>query len=303
LPKIIIGTEALTKYYGKVVGVEGLNLEVEEGELFGFLGPNGAGKTTTIRLVMGMLKPNRGRASVLGLDAWRQSVEVKRLVGYLPGEPAFYPRMTGEEMVRFVASFDGNGEDSGRELAGRLELDSGHLGRKVGGYSRGMRQKLALVLAMQKRPPLLLMDEPTNALDPLTQHILYEILNEYRDTGTTLLFSSHNLPEVERLADRVGIIKEGHLVDTERIENLRSKRLRSVEIIFSGDVPDGLETIPGVSELERAGNRVQLKLRGDVNQLLKRVAQYDVADFSVTHASLEDVFLEFYGQGKSGGAV
>jgi ABC-2 type transport system ATP-binding protein len=303
LPENVISTESLTKYYGKVVGVEGLNLEVQEGELFGFLGPNGAGKTTTLRLLMGLLRPTAGHAEVLGLDAWRQSVAVKKLVGYLPGDASLYSWMTGESLIRFIAKFNGHSEKEGFELAERLELDSGHLGRKVGGYSRGMRQKLALVLAMQKRPPLLLMDEPTNALDPLTQHILYEILNEYRETGTTLLFSSHNLPEVERMADRVGIIKEGHLVDTERIENLRSKRLRSVEIIFSGDVPDGLETIPGILELERSGNRVQLKLRGGVNQLLKRVAQYDVVDFSVTHASLEDVFLEFYGQGKSGGAV
>lgn len=297
MPKSVIATESLTKYYGKVVGVEGLDLEVQEGELFGFLGPNGAGKTTTLRLLMGLLRPTSGRAEVLGLDAWRQSVEVKEKVGYLPGEAALYSRMTGEALIRFVAKFNNHAESEGFELAARLELDREHLRRKVAGYSRGMKQKLAVVLALQKRPPLLLMDEPTNALDPLIQHILYEILNEYKETGTTVLFSSHNLPEVERMAERVGIIRDGNLVGTERIETLRSKRLRNVEIIFSGEVPEGIDALPGVTDLERAGNRIQLKLRGDINQLLKRIAQYEVADFSVTHASLEDAFLEFYGRG------
>lgn len=290
----VIKTESLTKFYGKTLGVEDLFMEVEKGELFGFLGPNGAGKTTTIRLIMGMLRPNRGHASVLGLDSWRESVDVKRLVGYLPGEPAFYPRMTGEEMVRFVSSFDDRGEDSGRELAGRLDLD---LGKKVEGYSRGMKQKLAVVLALMKHPPLLIMDEPTNGLDPITQHVLYEMLNELREGGTTLLFSSHNLPEVERLADRVGIIRNGHLVGIERIEALRNKRLRNVEAIYAAEPPEGLGHLAGVTDFERVGNRVQLKFKGDLNALLALVTRGELLDLSIGHASLEDVFLEFYGQG------
>jgi ABC-2 type transport system ATP-binding protein len=166
-----------------------------------------------------------------------------------------------------------------------------------------MKQKLAIILALMKKPPLLIMDEPTNALDPLTQHILYDILNEYREKGTTMLFSSHNLPEVERICDRVGIIREGHLVTTERIEDLRSMRLRNVEIIFAGGVPDGLGGLPGVSDLEvQAGNRVQFKFKGEIDRLIKRIAQHDVADFSVGHASLEDVFLEFYGHGEGDGS-
>ena len=296
-----IRTESLTKHYGKVVGVEDLALEVEEGEVFGFLGPNGAGKTTTLRCLMGLLRPTAGRAIVLGLDAWKETVRVKEKVGYLPGDAALYARLTGEGTISFVAGFDNRGEEAGRELASRLDLV---IDRKVGGYSKGMKQKLAIVLALMKKPPLLIMDEPTNALDPLTQHILYDILNEYREAGTTILFSSHNLPEVERICDRVGIIREGQLVGTERIEDLRSMRLRNVEIIFAGSVPDGLDSLPGVSDLDvQAGNRVQLKLKGDINPLLKRVAQYEVADFSVGHASLEDVFLEFYGRGEREDAV
>jgi ABC-2 type transport system ATP-binding protein len=292
----VIRTESLTKYYGKVVGVEDLALEVEEGEVFGFLGPNGAGKTTTLRCLMGLLRPTAGRAMVLGMDAWKETVSVKRKVGYLPGDAALYGRLTGEATIGFVARFNGHGEDLGRRLASRLDLV---LDRKVSGYSKGMKQKLAIVLALMKEPPVLMMDEPTNALDPLTQHTLYDILNEYRQAGTTILFSSHNLPEVERICDRVGVIREGHLAGTERIEDLRSMRLRNVEIIFTRGVPEGLDALPGVSGFEvQAGNRVQLKLKGDIDPLLKKVAQHEVADFSVSHASLEDVFLEFYGQGK-----
>ncbi|MBU4193756.1 MAG: ABC transporter ATP-binding protein [Actinobacteria bacterium] len=293
----VVATESLTKYYGKVVGVEELALEVFEGELFGYLGPNGAGKTTTLRLLMGMLRPNSGTATVLGLDAWKESVSVNAEVGYLPGDAPLYERMTGESHIRFIARFNDHGCQEGFRLAECLGLETD---RKVSGYSRGMKQKLALILALMKKPPLLIMDEPTNGLDPLVQQTVYEILNEYREDGSTVLFSSHNLPEVEKICDRVGVIREGHLVGTERIEDLRNKRLRNVEIIFSGEVPEDLGELPGVTDLEWAGNKVQLKLRGDMNPLLRTIAQYEVADFSVGHASLEDVFLEFYGRGGAG---
>jgi len=297
MDKKVISTESLTKHYGKVVGVEELALEVFEGELFGYLGPNGAGKTTTLRLLMGMLRPNGGTATVLGLDAWNDSVAVNALVGYLPGDAPLYESMTGEGHIRFIAGFNDHGEKEGFRLAERLGLE---LDRKVSGFSRGMKQKLALILALMKKPPLLLMDEPTSGLDPLVQQTVYEILNEFREDGSTVLFSSHNLPEVEKICDRVGVIREGHLVGTERIEDLRNKRLRNVEIIFSGEMPDNLGELPGVTGMERAGNRVQLKLKGEIDPLIKMVARYEVADFSVSHASLEDVFLEFYGRGEGG---
>ena len=297
MDKKVITTESLTKHYGKVVGVEELALEVFEGELFGYLGPNGAGKTTTLRLLMGMLRPNGGTATVLGLDAWKDSVAVNALVGYLPGDAPLYERLTGEGHIRFIAGFNDHGEKEGFRLAERLGLE---LDRKVSGFSRGMKQKLALILALMKKPPLLLMDEPTSGLDPLGQQTVYEILNEYREDGSTVLFSSHNLPEVEKICDRVGVIREGRLVGTERIEDLRNTRLRNVEIIFSDEVPGNLGELPGVTDLEWAGNRVQLKLKGEIDPLIKMVARYRVADFSVSHASLEDVFLEFYGRGKGG---
>lgn len=295
----VIHTDSLTKYYDKVLGVEDLDLVVEEGEAFGYLGPNGAGKTTTIRLLMGMLRPTRGSATVLGMDSWRESVPIKARIGYLPGDVALYPRLTGEEHVGYIARFGGRGEERGRALAERLELD---ISRRVSGYSKGMKQKLSIILALMKRPELLVMDEPTNALDPIMQHALYDILNEYREDGTTILFSSHNLPEVERICDRVGIIRAGRMVTTERIEDLRSMRLRNVEVIFADGVPAGLEAMHGVTDLEsQAGNRVQLKFKGDIDELIKKVARHRIADITVSHASLEDIFMEFYG-GASGAA-
>src|SRR5450759_3458134 len=248
MPDTVIKTSELTKLYGTVVGVRDLELEVERGEVFGFLGPNGAGKTTTLRLLMGLLRPSAGKADVFGLDAWKDSVAVKEKVGYLPGEAALYERMTGIGHIKFVANFNGNGEEEGFNLAERLELE---LERKVQTFSRGMKQKLAIILALMKNTPLIIMDEPTNALDPITQKLLYDILNERRNDGATILFSSHNLPEVERMADRVGIIRQGTLAGTERIEDMRAKRLRNVEVIFDGELPAGSSPSKMTSTLRR----------------------------------------------------
>ena len=292
-----IATEGLTKHYGAVVGVDDLDLEVRAGEVFGFLGPNGAGKTTTIRLLMGLLYPTRGRASILGLDCWSDTVAVKRKVGYLPGETALCNRLTGEELISFIAGFSDGGTEHAERLAERLELD---LTRRVRESSRGMKQKLALVLSLMKSPPVLIMDEPTSGLDPLTQVTLYEILNEYREAGTTILFSSHNLFEVERICDRVGIIREGGLVATESIDGLRAKRVRHVEVAFLDGIPDGLASWPGVADVEGAGSRAEFKYKGDIDRLVKSISAYRVADLSVAHASLEDVFLEYYGGGVAG---
>ncbi|MBN2169071.1 MAG: ABC transporter ATP-binding protein [Actinobacteria bacterium] len=293
----VVVTEGLTKHYGTTVGVEDLALEVEEGEIYGFLGPNGAGKTTTLRLLLGLIEPTGGKGEVLGYDIWHQSVEVKRIVGYLPGDPALYPELTGEAHIRFISKFNGHDERNGRELATRLELE---LDKRIEDYSRGMKQKLALVLALMKKPSVLIMDEPTNALDPLTQHVLYDLLREYRNEGTTVLFSSHNLPEIERVCSRVGIIRDGHLSRAERIEDLGAKRIRTVEVVFENEVPRGFDNIPGVSEVKIDQDRLELKLKGDINPLLRKIAQYEIVDLSFTHASLEDIFLEFYGKNEGG---
>jgi ABC-2 type transport system ATP-binding protein len=294
-----IVTRELTKHYGPVVGIDDVDLEVRAGEVFGFLGPNGAGKTTTMRLLMGLLFPTRGGASILGLDCWKDSVAVKRKVGYLPGEVALYSKLTGSELIAFVAGFDSGDESTGLELAERLGFD---LSRRVREASRGMKQKLALTLALMKKPPVLIMDEPTSGLDPLTQRAIYDILSEYRESGTTILFSSHNLFEVERICDRVGIIREGRLVATESIEELRTKRLRHIEVAFADGIPAGLAAVPGVTDIQETGKRVRFKYRGDIDRLIKAIAAYEVSDLSIAHATLEDVFLEFYGTETGGEA-
>lgn len=300
LPEAVIRAESLTKYYGAVKGVDSLDLEVAPGEVFGYLGPNGAGKTTTIRVLLGFLRPTSGKASVFGLDSWSRSVEIKSRVGYLPGEGGLYRRLTGDEHIRYVSRFNGpEAEAWGRELAARLELETE---RPVSDFSRGMKQKLAIVLALMKKPDLLIMDEPTNALDPLTQHTLYEVLGERRDAGATILFSSHNLHEVERIADRVGIIREGTIVATERMDELYQKRLHKVEVAFAGDIPDGLDRVPGIAELEReTGDRAHITFKGDINPLVRYLAEHELAELSITHGSLEDIFLEYYGGKPAGG--
>jgi beta-exotoxin I transport system ATP-binding protein len=296
--QIAISARGLTKYYGKTVGIEGLDLDVYQGELFGFLGPNGAGKTTFMRTLMGIFKPTRGTATVLGHDCWKDSVAVNREVGYLSGSAQLYDNLTGEEHIEFVSRFNGIGKDPGHSLAKRFELE---LDRKVQGYSSGMKQKLALILVLMKDSPLLIMDEPTNALDPLMQQKLNQVLRERKEGGTTILFSSHNLPEVERIADRVGAIREGHLVGTERIEDLRSKRLRNIEVIFNGAAPETLAGMEGVSNFTQvAGNRVQFRYKGAMNPLVRALASNDIADLNIGHASLEDVFMEFYGSEEGG---
>ncbi len=290
----VIKTDSLTKYYGKVTGILNLNLNVYEGEIFGFLGPNGAGKTTTMRLLMGLLRPSAGNAYILGLNCWSRRVQIAKLVGYLPGEPRLYSRLTGEEHINFISGFGHTDRSYALQLAGLFELN---LNRRVEEYSRGMKQQLALILALMRRPKLLIMDEPTSGLDPLIQYLLYEILQNFRENGTTIMLSSHNLPEVERVCSRVGIIKEGELVALESIDDLRNKRIRNIDVTFENKVPSELEQIPGVVKLEKSANRARLKMVGDLNPLIAALSKYRLSDLGISHASLEDIFLEFYENG------
>ncbi len=291
----VIKTEGLTKYYGKVTGVRDLNLSIHSGEIFGFLGPNGAGKTTTMRLLVGLLRPSAGKAYVLGKDSWSKRVEIARDTGYLPGETRLYARLTGIEHINFVAGFGHADRSFALKLASRFELD---LNRRTEEYSRGMKQQLALILALMKRPRILIMDEPTSGLDPLMQYLLYEILNDFRDNGTTIMLSSHNLPEVERVCNRVGIIKDGSLVAVESIEDLRNKRIRNIEVTFENGIPPQLETIAGIIEIEMSANRARIKTSGNLNPLIALLSKHRISDLSISHASLEDVFIEFYEKGR-----
>ena len=290
----VIRTRALTKMYGKVVGLQSLDLEVLPGEIFGFLGPNGSGKTTTIRLLTGFLHPTSGSTTVLGMDAWRDSTKIKARIGFLPDYPSLYPNFTGEELLDYMAHLSDGVEPSWRRaLCDRLELSQGDLRRKIKGYSRGMQQKLAIVLVLQHNPTLLIMDEPTEGLDPLMQQALFHLLEEFQQQGGTVFMSSHILPEVERLCHRVGIIRRGTLVTVETVDSLRGYQVRQMEVILSQEPPQDLE-LPGATVVHRDGKSLRLLVRGELNTLLKALTNLGVEDMVFEQAHLEDIFLDLY---------
>jgi ABC-2 type transport system ATP-binding protein len=291
---LAIETQKLTKSYGrKARGIEEVDLAVEEGEVFGFLGPNGAGKTTTVRTLLGFLRPTGGRGEVFGLDIRKDSVEVRARVGNLPGEFALEDKMTGEGLLRFFARLRGV-KDLGyaRELAERLGAE---LHRPMRRLSRGNKQKIGLVQAMFHRPPLLMLDEPTGGLDPLVQEEFLDIIEEVKAEGRSVFFSSHNLAEVERVCDRVGIIRGGRLVAVETTETLVDKSFRHVVLTFAEDVdPKPFEALSGVKDLRAGGNRIAFTLYDDLDEMVKLAASHELVNMEYERPSLEEVFLTYY---------
>ncbi len=288
-----IDTEALTKDYGAGHGVFDLGLEVAEGEVFGYLGPNGAGKTTTIRLLMGLIRPTRGSATIFGLDCQSQAVEVKRHVGYVPGElPQFGP-LRGREIIAYLGSMAGGVDQAHvRELGERLELD---LNRRFREYSTGNKKKLALVIAFMNRPRLLILDEPTSGLDPLNQQQFYAMVREAQQGGATVFLSSHVLSEVQHVCDRVGIIRSGRLVNVANLEDLHEIRMHRVEIEFDGQVPaDAIRDAEGVSDLVVENHRARCVVRGSFEPLLAAISRGHVVNLTSHEPSLEELFLVYY---------
>ncbi len=291
----VVVAERLTKSYGRRRGVVELAFEVHPGEVFGYLGPNGAGKTTTIRTMLGFIAPTSGRIEVFGLDSARQSVQIHRRVGYLPGELVLYPRMTGAELLAYLAALRGGVEEAFvRELVERLDLDTSV---RIASLSHGNRQKLGLVQAFMHRPELLVLDEPTQGLDPLVQQEFHRMIGEVRREARTVFLSSHVMPEVERLCDRVGIIREGRLVTVEDIGDLKMRAVREIELRFAQPAPaDAFDALPGVQELSVQGEVVRLHVKGSVDAVIKAAARYEVVDISSHEPSLEEIFLRFYGK-------
>ncbi len=303
-----IVTAGLTKRYGhrarpihlpghgsvaEIRALEDLSIEVHEGEIFGFLGPNGAGKSTMIRLLLGFLHPTAGAGSVLGLDIVRDSVEIRRRTGYLPGGIALYDTMTGERLLDYLVGLTGRPPVRRAELCDRLELSEATLRRLVRDYSRGMRQKIGIVQALQHDPELAILDEPTEGLDPLMQRAFYGILDDLRSAGRTIFFSSHVLSEVERVCDRVAIIRRGRLVALEDVDALLARRKRNVEMRIEGPAPV-LESVPGVSNLNVVDGLVTCQLEGDVGPFLAAIRESRVVDLTIEPAHLEEAFLELY---------
>ena len=288
-----IETRGLTKDYGLGRGIFDLDLTVGEGEVFGYLGPNGAGKTTTIKLLMGMVHPTRGSGSIFGLDVGSQAVDVKRLVGYVPGELPQFGGWRGDEIVAYLAGLRGDVAESAVEaIAERLTLD---LSRKYRELSHGNKQKLALLLGFMHRPRLLILDEPTTGLDPLHQQVFYELIRDARARGATVFLSSHVLSEVEHVCDRVGIVREGRLVTVAPLEQLAGIRTHRVEIEFADAPPvDGLRAVTGLEQVTVSDHRVSGMLRGDPTALMAAIAGRRIVTFTSREPTLEEIFLSYY---------
>ncbi len=299
--KFAIRTEKLNKSYGANRGVIDLDLSVNEGEVFGFLGPNGAGKTTTIRLLLNLIKPTGGKATVLGLDSQQDSVEIHRQIGYLPGEFSLYPNLTGSQTLEYFAHLRGiAGAENWKfvqKLAERLELD---LTRKMRQYSRGNKQKVCIIQALMHQPRLLILDEPTSGLDPLNQQEFYRLMKEAQAKGATIFLSSHIMSEVEKICDRVGIIREGRLVKVGNISDLTDLKSHQLELTFAGTVPlDEFEKLPGVDHIEKSTINSHEVLRCTVraemlDAVVKAAARYSLVNFVSREPSLEETFLNYY---------
>lgn len=286
-------TEGLTKHYGSVRALEDLNLEIRSGEIFGFLGPNGAGKTTAMRTILDLIRPTAGRASVMGLDSHEKAVEIRRHVGYLPGDLVLYKNLTGRELLTYFANLRG-GVDWGfvDELAERLDAD---LTKKIRDYSTGNRQKVGLIQAMMNRPDVLILDEPSSGLDPLVQQEFQTLLREVASDGRTVFLSSHTLSEVERVATRVGIIRQGHLVVVETIEALKEKAIRRVVMLFPDPVDAGVfQQVRGVRESVARGSSISVSFEGPMSEILAVATAHDVIDVDSSDVDLEEIFLTYY---------
>jgi ABC-2 type transport system ATP-binding protein len=292
---IAIEAVGLTKYYGDTPGIVDLDLEVMTGEIFGFLGPNGAGKSTTIRTYLDLLHPSSGTVTILGYDSHEESVDIRQRTGYLPGDLSMYDDMTAREMLRYFSSLRGVDTTARvEELADRLQLD---LDIKIGSYSSGNRQKVGIVQAFMHDPELLILDEPSTGLDPLMQQEFYQMLDEVRQAGRTVFLSSHILPEVERTADRIGIVRDSRLVTVQTVDDLKARARRRFQIVFAEQIsPAVFAELPGVQSAMSShdGYGVDILIEGPVDGLLGKAAEHRMENVISHEGDLEEAFLAFY---------
>lgn len=291
----VIELKDLHKHFGRVKAVDGVSFEVLPGEMFGFLGPNGAGKTTTIRCLMDFLRPTSGTIALFDLDNRINSVELKHRIGYLSGYVRFYDKWTGWDHIKFFKMLNGRA-DSSKELIDRLNFDPN---KKAGQLSSGNKQKLGIVLAFMSNPELLILDEPTMGLDPLLQNEFYTLMSERIKNGATIFFSSHNLPEVEKICTRVAIIRQGRLVAVERIDELKKKKVYRVHAHADKPFDRKALTLPNVTLQDAPADELSLEARGDIGPVVKLLSNYNLRELTIEHAPLEQIFMEYYEGGGS----
>ena len=294
MANVIIETQQLTKYYGKTLGIENLNFKIQQGELFGFLGPNGAGKSTTIRLLLNLLKPTSGQAFLFSKEIQKDYYRLFKRIGNIPGELKLYEELTGSQFLNYMNSFNGNKPILRDELVNSFQLTKKDLEKKVKQYSRGMKQKLGIIQAMQEKPDLLIMDEPSEGLDPLNRNVLYYHLLRYKNEGMTIFFSSHNLSEVEKISDRVGLVKDGKFIALEPIVELKKKMIRKMEVDFIDPVNPDRFTNRSLSLISNHEKHFLFNVLGDIDSVIKLIAKYKVKNLVFPEPSLEDMFLTFY---------
>jgi ABC-2 type transport system ATP-binding protein len=288
-----IATDGLTKDYDSVRALDHLTIDVAPGEVFGFLGPNGAGKTTTIRLLLDLIRPTSGSATILGRDCHRESHLVRQVTGYLPGDVRLYPGRTGQETIDLVAGLRGHRPDQAHiaRLARAMDLD---LHRQTATLSKGNRQKLGILLAMIDRPEVYLLDEPTSGLDPILQRIVWDLFLEEAERGSAVFFSSHVMSEVEQVCERVAILRHGRIVAIEPISALKERALRRVELTLQRQPPRDAFALPEVRELDRNGNTVRLEVAGHLHDVIATAVDYHIVDLRTEQASLDEILLTYY---------
>ena len=286
--------KSLTKWYGSVCAVEDVSFDIEQGEIFGYLGPNGSGKTTTIRIFLDFIRASAGRAQLFGLDSHVHSSKIRSRIGYVPGEYGIYEEMRGFEYLRFFGALRGYRKPPLRDRL--IEMFGLDISKRIKSYSHGTKQKLAVVQAFMHDPELFILDEPTIGLDPLMQQRFYELLLEMKNRGKTIFFSSHILSEVEKVCDRVGILREGKLAAIHEISEIKKFRLKSIEISFKQEVNKSVFRLDGVRKVEKDGNIIQLWIDSNINSILRAISEYPVENMSFRDASLEDIFMEYYSE-------
>lgn len=293
----VVELKGLTKYYGKARGIEDVSFQVEEGEIFGFIGPNGAGKSTTIRTLLSLIYPTGGTAKIFGKDAFQYAPEIKKEIGYVPSEVFYYDNMKVIDLLKYSASFyKKDCSKRMQELADILDLD---LHKKIEDLSFGNRKKVGIVQGLLHEPKLIILDEPTGGLDPLMQQKFFELLEEEKKKGVTILYSSHILGEVQRLCDRVAIIKEGKIISVEKISTLRENSYKKIKLETRTLLHDaGLFNMEGINNLQAKGTNISFLFKGNINLLTKKIAELDLINIWIEEPNLEEIFMHYYEKGE-----